>query len=89
MPSPCAPLRVASSDWKEYSASIAGTPQPVIDRFHSELQKALSLPDVRKTLTEGLGMELIVSSPDVLQRWIVAEMERWSKVVKDNGIKAD
>jgi tripartite-type tricarboxylate transporter receptor subunit TctC len=69
--------------------AIAGTPKPVTDRFHAELTKVLNLPDVRKTLTESLGMELIVSSPDVLQRWIVAEMERWSKVVKDNGIKSD
>jgi len=67
----------------------AGTPKPVLDKFHSELQKALNLPDVRKTLTESLGMELIVSSPEVLQKWIVAEMQRWGKVVKDNNIRAD
>jgi tripartite-type tricarboxylate transporter receptor subunit TctC len=67
----------------------AGTPKPIMDRFHSELQKALNLPDVRKTLTEGIGMELIVSSPETLQKWIVSEMQRWGKVVRDNGIKAD
>ncbi len=69
--------------------AIAGTPKPVVDKFHAELQKALSLPDVRKTLTENIGMELIVSSPDALQKWIVAEMQRWGKVVRDNNIKAD
>jgi len=67
----------------------AGTPKPILDRFHAELQKALSLPDVRKTLTESMGMELVVSSPEVLQKWIVAEMQRWGKVVKDNNIRAD
>jgi tripartite-type tricarboxylate transporter receptor subunit TctC len=67
----------------------AGTPKPILDKFHAELQKALNLPDVRKTLTESLGMELIVSSPEVLQKWIVAEMQRWGKVVKDNNIRAD
>jgi tripartite-type tricarboxylate transporter receptor subunit TctC len=67
----------------------AGTPKPILDKLHAELQKALNLPDVRKTLTESLGMDLIVSSPEVLQKWIVAEMQRWGKVVKDNGIKAD
>jgi tripartite-type tricarboxylate transporter receptor subunit TctC len=67
----------------------AGTPQPILDRFHSELQRALNLPDVRKILTENIGMELIVSSPEALQKWIVSEMQRWGKVVKDNGIKAD
>jgi tripartite-type tricarboxylate transporter receptor subunit TctC len=67
----------------------AGTPKPVIERFHSELEKALKLPDVRKTLTENLGMELIVSSPEALQKWIVSEMQRWGRVVKDNNIRAD
>jgi tripartite-type tricarboxylate transporter receptor subunit TctC len=46
-------------------------------------------PDVRKTLTETLGMDLIVSSPEALQKWLVAEMQRWGKVVRDNNIKAD
>ncbi|MGH8726443.1 MAG: tripartite tricarboxylate transporter substrate binding protein, partial [Burkholderiales bacterium] len=64
-------------------------PKPIVDRFHAELHKALNLPEVRKTLTEGIGMELIVSSPEALQKWIVAEMQRWGKVVKDHGIKAD
>jgi tripartite-type tricarboxylate transporter receptor subunit TctC len=67
----------------------AGTPKPILDRFHSELHKTLNLPDVRKTLTESLGMELIVSSPEVLQKWIVSEMQRWGKVVKDHNIRAD
>jgi tripartite-type tricarboxylate transporter receptor subunit TctC len=69
--------------------AIAGTPRPIVDKFHSELQKALNLPDVRKTLTETMGMELVVSSPEVLQKWIVSEMQRWGKVVKDNNIRAD
>jgi tripartite-type tricarboxylate transporter receptor subunit TctC len=34
-------------------------------------------------------MELVVSSPEELQKWIVAEMQRWGKVVKDNNIRAD
>jgi tripartite-type tricarboxylate transporter receptor subunit TctC len=67
----------------------AGTPKPILEKFHAELKKALNLPDVRKTLTENLGMELVVSSPEELQKWIVAEMQRWGKVVKDNNIRAD
>jgi tripartite-type tricarboxylate transporter receptor subunit TctC len=69
--------------------AIAGTPKPVVDKFHAELQKALNLPDVRKTLTETMGMELVVSSPEALQKWIVSEMQRWGKVVKDHNIRAD
>jgi tripartite-type tricarboxylate transporter receptor subunit TctC len=67
----------------------AGVPKPVIDKFHAELVKGFYLPDVRKTLTETLGMDLHASTPEALQKWLLAEMSRWGKVVKDNGIRAD
>jgi tripartite-type tricarboxylate transporter receptor subunit TctC len=67
----------------------AGTPQPVLERFHAELVKALNQPDLRKQLTEQLGMDLVVSDPATLQKFIVSEMARWGKVVKQQGIRAD
>ncbi|MDW8467921.1 MAG: tripartite tricarboxylate transporter substrate binding protein [Burkholderiales bacterium] len=67
----------------------AGTPKPILDRLHAELVKALNLPDVRKTLTETLGMDLVVSSPEALQRFLLDEMARWGKVVRDHGIRPD
>jgi tripartite-type tricarboxylate transporter receptor subunit TctC len=67
----------------------AGTPRPIIDKFHAELVKVLSQPDVRKTLGESLGMDLVVSSPEALQKWTLEQMAHWGKIVKDNGIKAD
>jgi len=70
-------------------AAPAGTPKPVIDRFHAELVKALSLADVRKTLGETLSMEIVASTPEAMQKFVLAEMARWGKVVKDNNIRAD
>jgi tripartite-type tricarboxylate transporter receptor subunit TctC len=67
----------------------AGTPKPIIDKFNAELVKALGQPDLRKTLTETLGMDLVVSSPEAQQKFLLDEMARWGKVVKDNGIKPD
>ena len=67
----------------------AGTPKPVLDKFHAELVKALNQPDLRKQLTEQLGMDLRVSDPATLQKFIVSEMQRWGEVVKEYGIKAD
>jgi len=67
----------------------AGTPRPVLDKFHGELVKVLNQADLRKTLTETLGMDLVVSSPEDLQKFLLGEMVRWSKVVKDNNIKPD
>ncbi|MDA0276909.1 MAG: tripartite tricarboxylate transporter substrate binding protein [Proteobacteria bacterium] len=67
----------------------AGTPKPIIEKMHGELVKVFNLPDVRKTLTEGLGMELIISTPEALQQWTLSEMARWGKVIRDNNIKVD
>ena len=67
----------------------AATPKPIMDKFHAELVKAYNLPDLKKQLTEQLGMDLVVSTPEGLQKWLAGEMQRWGKVVKDNNIKAD
>jgi tripartite-type tricarboxylate transporter receptor subunit TctC len=67
----------------------AGTPRPIIERFHAELAKALNLPDVRKTLGESLGMELLVSSPEAMEKFVAAELERWGKVVKEHNVRID
>ena len=67
----------------------AGTPKPIIDKLNAELVKVYNLPDVRKTLTETLGMDLVISTPQQLQQWNAAEMQRWGKIVKDNNIRAD
>jgi len=67
----------------------AGTPKPVLDKFHAELLKALNQPDLRKQLTETLGMDLAASSPEALQKFLVGEIDRWGKVVRDNKVRAD
>jgi tripartite-type tricarboxylate transporter receptor subunit TctC len=67
----------------------AGTPKPVLERFHAELVKTLNQPDLRKQLTEQLGMDLVVSNPATLQKFIESEMARWGKVVKQHGIRPD
>jgi tripartite-type tricarboxylate transporter receptor subunit TctC len=67
----------------------AGTPKPVLDRFHAELVKVFNQPDVRKQLGETLGMDLAVSSPTELQKFLLAEIARWGKVVRENNIRGD
>jgi tripartite-type tricarboxylate transporter receptor subunit TctC len=67
----------------------AGVPQPTIAKFHAELVKVLNHPDVRKQLTQQLGMDLVLSDPPAMQKFIVSEMARWGKVVKQYGISAE
>jgi len=81
------PGLTAHAWWGLYAP--AGTPKPIIDRLHAELVKVLGLADVRKTLAEGLGMDLVVSSPEELQKWTLDQLALWGRIVKDGGIKTD
>jgi tripartite-type tricarboxylate transporter receptor subunit TctC len=67
----------------------AGTPRPIIDKLHAEIVKAINLPDVHRTLTETLGMDVVALSPEATQKWIVDQMNRWGKVVRDNNIRIE
>ena len=64
----------------------AGTPKPVIDKLVLELQKTIKLPDVHKTLTETLGMDVLALGPEASGKYLADAIARWGKVVKDNGI---
>jgi tripartite-type tricarboxylate transporter receptor subunit TctC len=67
----------------------AGTPKPIIDKFHAELVKAIKLPDVNKTLSETQGMDVLALSPADTQKWINDNIARWGKVVRDNNIRSE
>jgi tripartite-type tricarboxylate transporter receptor subunit TctC len=67
----------------------AGTPKPIIDKLVVELNKALALADVRKTLTETMGMDVVALNPEDTQKWILGQMEKWGKVVRDNNIRVE
>jgi tripartite-type tricarboxylate transporter receptor subunit TctC len=67
----------------------AGTPRPIIDRLVAELNKTIKQPDVQKTLTETLGMDVVALSPEATQKFIGDAMARWGKVVRDNNIRVE
>ncbi len=81
-------IDVAAHAWWGILAP-AGTPKPIIDKMVAELNKTLNLPDVRKTLTETLGMDIVALSPEATQKWILGEMARWGKVVRENNIRLE
>jgi tripartite-type tricarboxylate transporter receptor subunit TctC len=66
----------------------AGTPKPVVIRLHGELVKILKLPDVVQKL-DGLGFEIVGSTPEQLGNYIKTEIRKWEKVVKASGAKPE
>ena len=76
-----------ATNWYGVLAPI-GTPAPIVSRLHSEIARALALPELREKLTE-LGLEIIGDSPEEFAAAIKAELPRWAKVIKDAGIKPE
>jgi len=68
--------------------TTAGTPPETIAQIHAAVKRASGEASVRDRLL-GLGGEPATSTPEEYRALIRAEMEKFGKVVKDAGIKAD
>lgn len=66
----------------------AGLAPAIVKRVNSEVAGILAMPDVQKWfVTEGA--DAVSKSPEEFRAWIVSEMAKWGKVVKQAGIKAE
>ncbi|HVL59512.1 MAG TPA: tripartite tricarboxylate transporter substrate binding protein [Burkholderiaceae bacterium] len=68
--------------------TTAGTPKPVIDAMHAELQRVIRLPDVQEKL-RGLGGEPSTLTLEQFIEFNRGEYERYGKLIRDAQIKAD
>lgn len=65
-----------------------GTPKPVIDRLNTEMVRILKSPAIRKQL-EDMEFDVVATSPQEFSAWIKEDTERWAKVIKAAGVKAN
>jgi tripartite-type tricarboxylate transporter receptor subunit TctC len=67
----------------------AGTPAPIVERLNAELGKVSRSPKLREQLA-GLGIDTAASaSPAEARAYRDAEVERWGKLVRALGVKAE
>jgi len=65
-----------------------GTSRDIITRYHGEMMKVLKDPDVR-TLMERDGSEPLGSTPEEFGAYFRREVEKYAKVIKASGAKAE
>jgi len=65
----------------------AGTPSDIVRRLAAELRTAVQSPDLKERL-QADGSRIVTGTPDELEKTIVAEIAKWSKVIKTAGIQA-
>jgi tripartite-type tricarboxylate transporter receptor subunit TctC len=66
----------------------AGTPRGVVERLHAEFTRALAAPDIREKML-NLGAEPVGSTPGQFAAYVRAEADKYARVVKASGARAD
>ncbi|MCC7485595.1 MAG: tripartite tricarboxylate transporter substrate binding protein [Burkholderiales bacterium] len=66
----------------------AGTPAAVLKRLSEELAAIVNSPETQKRFSAE-GAESRSMSPEAFTKYIASEMTKWSKVVREAGIKAE
>ena len=86
---------IAEGGVKGYETTIwlglmapTGTPKAVIDRLNAEIAKVVSRADVKKTWAEQ-GAVPMTLSPGEFEKYLRADIEKWARVVKISGARAD
>ncbi|MGH8632965.1 MAG: Bug family tripartite tricarboxylate transporter substrate binding protein [Burkholderiales bacterium] len=76
-----------AGSWYGLSAP-AGTSKEIIARLHAETIKVMALPDIKERLFNA-GFEVVTSSPEQFAEFTRTEIQKWGKLVKATGLKAD
>ena len=86
---------IAESGYPGFEANVwhafiapKGTPPAIVERLRAEIHKALADPEVKERLA-NLGAEVSPSTPQELAALVRAEHERYAKLVREAGIKAN
>jgi tripartite-type tricarboxylate transporter receptor subunit TctC len=69
-------------------AAPKNTPAEIVDRLNREINAGLADDKIKARLADMGGM-LLTGSPDDYRKLIAAETEKWGKVIRTAGIKAE
>ena len=66
----------------------AGTPKEIVDKVHAAITAVQDTPETQKQL-EAEGAAVVQMSAAEFGAFMVSEMAKWGRVVKEGGIKAE
>ncbi|MGG5820935.1 Bug family tripartite tricarboxylate transporter substrate binding protein [Falsiroseomonas sp. HW251] len=69
-------------------AGPAHLPEEIVQAMYAQLRRALASQPVRDRFG-SIGVEIVGEPPDATQRYVLAEIERWSAVVRATGVTMD
>lgn len=80
-------IDVDASNWWGMLAPV-GTPSDIVNQFHQAINASLNSPDIKKRF-DGEGAETMPMTRDSFKKFMVDETNKWAKVARETGIKAE
>ena len=68
--------------------TTAGTPRPIVDKLYGEVVRIMKLPESKERMA-NVGFEIVASTPAEFAQLIREEIPKWTKVVREAGIRAE
>ena len=85
---------VAESGFKDYAIATwfgllgpANMPAELVMRIQRDTARLFNVPATKDKLT-GMGVDLVLDTPEQFREYLKSEVARYSKVIRDAGIKA-
>jgi tripartite-type tricarboxylate transporter receptor subunit TctC len=66
----------------------AGTPAAIVTQLNTHLVKAMRAPDVAERMARD-GADIIASSPEQAAKHVQSELDKWRRVIKERGMRAE
>lgn len=64
----------------------AKLPKPIVTRLHDEIVKIIKQPDVTERILAD-GSEPVGNTPEEFRKYMLADVAKWAKLVKESGAK--
>jgi tripartite-type tricarboxylate transporter receptor subunit TctC len=80
-------IDIATTNWFGL-AGPARLPEEIVQAMYAQLRRALDSAAVRERFA-AIGVEPVGEPPEATQRYVLAEIERWTQVVRATGVTMD
>ena len=78
----------ANSIWFALCAP-RGTPEPILARLRTEVNRTLAAPDSREKFSRGGALTPYITTPEEMAELIRSEYAKYGKIAKEIGVKLD
>jgi tripartite-type tricarboxylate transporter receptor subunit TctC len=79
---------IGSLNWNGIFAP-ARTPKPIVAKLHAEIVAAMNELEAEGMLAKRAIPISLSASPTEFNAYVVSEMKRWEKIIKDNDVRID